>query len=502
MADIRDLTDKFFNAHQAPWIPRDTAAFTIMTTHWNLCMGTMDALAGDREDIQSLLKELKSFQLVGEFMLAEVGHGLDAVCIETTSTLQSDGSFIMHTPSRAAAKSMPKTAPWISLPRVAVVMARLIVSGSDHGIRAFVVHLTDSDGMKPGITSKVLPYRSGSKPVDHAITSFKHVKLSPTALLGALEIHGDAREIFYRQIRRVHVGTLALSLSNIIALQSSAYTAWRYSLRRRIAVPGNTADRAAIYSFPTQRRPIISAAAHSIIFKAYAAETVRQFRDESVEWKVRYGLATIFKAYVSCYTQGALGELADRCGWQGLFGYNQIIENLLALKGNMIAEGDVLVLSIPQHSESLLAMHERDLWKEASQARSFDLQVMPRCRDIIIAIGQRMAYEAAKSSTKVSSDVLAVFEAQSVMCDPAWYVGHNHASFAELQQRESEAFEKVKPQVENIMLHCESAAWASAPIIGQDLWEEFENDLTTFDSQGRVADMKLGSPIMLAATDA
>ncbi|KAI4599606.1 hypothetical protein KJ359_001703 [Pestalotiopsis sp. 9143b] len=151
---------------------------------------------------------------------------------------------------------------------------------------------------------------------------------------------------------------------------------------------------------------------------------------------------------------------------------------------------------------SLLAMHERGLWEEASQAESFDLQVMPRCRDIIIAIGQRMAYEAAKSSADVSSDVLAVFEAQSVMADSAWYARYNNASFAELQQRESEALEKVKPQFEHIMLHCESAAWASAPIIGQDLWEEFENDLTTFDSQGRVADLKLGSPIMLAATDA
>lgn len=39
-----------------------------------------------------------------QFMLTEVGHGLDARNLETTATLLPDGSFELHSPSWAAAK--------------------------------------------------------------------------------------------------------------------------------------------------------------------------------------------------------------------------------------------------------------------------------------------------------------------------------------------------------------------------------------------------------------
>ena len=37
-------------------------------------------------------------------MLNEVDHGCDAKNLETTATLQSDGSFVLHTPTPGAAK--------------------------------------------------------------------------------------------------------------------------------------------------------------------------------------------------------------------------------------------------------------------------------------------------------------------------------------------------------------------------------------------------------------
>lgn len=49
---------------------------------------------------------------------------------------------------------MPPTTPINGFPRVAVVMARLIVGGEDHGARPFVVWLNDGQTMFDGITSK------------------------------------------------------------------------------------------------------------------------------------------------------------------------------------------------------------------------------------------------------------------------------------------------------------------------------------------------------------
>ena len=39
-----------------------------------------------------------------QFLLSEVGHGLDAPNLETTATLLPNGEFDLHTPRPAAAK--------------------------------------------------------------------------------------------------------------------------------------------------------------------------------------------------------------------------------------------------------------------------------------------------------------------------------------------------------------------------------------------------------------
>ena len=279
-------------------------------------------------------------------MLTEVGHGLDARNIETTSTLQADGSFILHTPNQGAAKSMPPTSPWAGVPRLAVVMARLIVGGEDRGIKSFIVHLTEADGMCPGITSRLLPFRAGAKPLDHAITSFNQVRLEPHALLGTLAKPKDTRADFLRQIGRVSVGTLVISMGSIPILNNAAYVVWHYSNRRCVSDNGSAGRKVPILSFSTQYRPIIDAVVYASVFEAYAKEAADIFRDETLDLRVRHGVASAFKAFVTQTTQSTLNDLIDRCGWQGLYGYNKIIENAFTFRGNSIAEGDVLVLCI------------------------------------------------------------------------------------------------------------------------------------------------------------
>lgn len=40
----------------------------------------------------------------GQFCLTEVDHGLDAIHLETTATLRTDGQFELNTPHKGAAK--------------------------------------------------------------------------------------------------------------------------------------------------------------------------------------------------------------------------------------------------------------------------------------------------------------------------------------------------------------------------------------------------------------
>lgn len=241
---------------------------------------------------------------------------------------------------------MPPTTPHAGLPRYGVVFAQLIVEDEKRGIRPFFVKLTETDSMCPGITSRALPRRPGGvNSVDHAITTFNHVRVPSNMLLGSIEMPQDMRKDFYQQIQRVGAGTLSISLSNISSLRMCAYIAGKYSLRREVSNPKET-GKMPIITFSTQHRPILTSLAMASVFEEFSKSTIDAFMDTKQDPRVRHGFACVFKATLIHTTQSLLGEMMDRCGWQGLMAFNQISEVFLAQRGNNIAEGDVLVLCI------------------------------------------------------------------------------------------------------------------------------------------------------------
>ncbi len=58
------------------------------------------------------------------------------------------------------------------------------------------------------------------------------------------------------------------------------------------------------------------------------------------------GIASIVHVVSALCPSRILNDLLERCGWQGLFSYNQISELALNFQGNYIAEDDTLVLCI------------------------------------------------------------------------------------------------------------------------------------------------------------
>ncbi|OBS16710.1 hypothetical protein FPOA_12655 [Fusarium poae] len=127
--------------------------------------------------------------------------------------------------------------PYCGIPRVAIVFARLIVHGKSQGVKPFVVFLSDAGAMRPGVSLRILLSRPGTKPLDHAITTFHHVQLPPSALLGSTSKPKHERAEFLRQIWRVAVGTLSLSIMGISAMRVGTRIAALYSERRTILSP-------------------------------------------------------------------------------------------------------------------------------------------------------------------------------------------------------------------------------------------------------------------------
>ncbi|KAK2022059.1 hypothetical protein LX32DRAFT_711042 [Colletotrichum zoysiae] len=199
--DIVRLTPKFWNFHFDMISARDMTTFIIATIHLNLCIDTNVSY------------------ICGEFMLTEVEHGLDTRNLETRVTMLEDGSFDLHSPSADAAKAMSPTTLLASIPRLAVVFARLFVSGEDRGVKPFVVNINTTGGIVAGITSRILFVRPGTKPLDHSITTFDPVRLPPEELLGPIFKPKNSRDAFLKHISRVSVGTLSLSIMGVSAIK-------------------------------------------------------------------------------------------------------------------------------------------------------------------------------------------------------------------------------------------------------------------------------------------
>ncbi|KAF7970718.1 hypothetical protein HWV62_23206 [Athelia sp. TMB] len=445
------------------------------------------------------------------------------------------GGFELHTPHEHAAKYavapdfavsfshssryMPPTAP-AGMPCVAVVYARLIdLEGNDRGIKSLIVPLHDGKNMTPGVTSKLLPPRGGSRPVNHSLTTFNHVRLTPTALLGT-DAPASPDE-FFHAIHRVVVGGLTMAAVTLPALRTSAFIAGRYSLRRKTL--DYKGREIPIITFQTQKIPVLTAVAQAFAMDAFLDWGIQMFTSKEVkDERVKHAIASLVKTVVVGHTLDAGYELADRCGAQGLFEVNQITGNFNDLRGAAIAEGDILVVAIRLATEllleryavppssnptSLLARHELSLFAElqaqlrampSHRAPDFDTQNLPSCVPLVTAIGHRMAYDAAVSAG-MDAGLLALYEVSCIKADAAWYVENTEITRVGIREMEARAVEAVFPRLEEFLEALDVEPYITAPIISEEKWSRYVNELQTFSSPDASSRSVLGPGGMLSS---
>ncbi|KAL4736254.1 acyl-CoA dehydrogenase/oxidase [Aspergillus similis] len=490
--DILHLTPRFWRFHWDPISAYDFSAHTLLTIQYNLAAGTLAPFVKDRPDLKEIMDRILNFDISAQFLLTEVGHGLDARNLKTTATLLPSGEFELHTPHCRAAKYMPPTSPQPGFPRIGIVMARLIINEQDKGIRPFIVWLNDGYSMCKGISIKVLPRRTGLKPIDHSITTFNHVRIPGSALLGPLPKQTDREADFHSTIWRVHVGTLALS-TTLIPMLNGGYM-----------LPGNI----SIISFRTQQRPILRGMAQALVFDAFAQASIKLFMDQEIEYRVRHGVAATFKAVLAQAIQSTLFALAERCGAQGLFQYNGIIESQLEARGISIAEGDTLVLCnrlaselllgrynmhAPKNPSCLLARYERGIFafcrktvlslRSGHRSEDYNNYVLPHCQTLVEAIGHRMAYEAAHEAG-VDDDLLALYEATVLLQAQALYIQESGLDVRSEFEKEAIAMDSVLPRLNRLLDATDVGPYCTAAIVSDESWDTFVDGLQAFGGEG------------------
>lgn len=140
------------------------------------------------------------------------------------------------------------------------------------------------------------------------------------------------------------------------------------------------------------------------------------------------------------------------------------------------------------YPDCLLAKHEIGLLTEARRkldAIGGDHQSMaannllPRCRPLVKATGQRIAFEAAKAAG-VDQDLFDVYEASILHHDLAWYVENREITRDAHWEVEAAAMTRVFGRLDELfekMLIDKVEPYITAPIVSDQKWAKFFNSI-------------------------
>ncbi|MGW9522382.1 acyl-CoA dehydrogenase family protein [Streptomyces diastaticus] len=340
--------------------PADPGMATLASIHYNLFLGSL--LDHDHEDRD--LEPYVRMDRIGTFLCTEAEHGNDAVNMETTAEYHRDSRrFVLDTPGPGAAKWMPNTS-LTGGPKDAVVAARLLVDGHDHGVFLFLTPLSDERGHLPGVRVERLPHTSGA-PVDHCATTFEQVSLPHSAMLqgdhGRLSPDGEftsslgsPRMRFLRSIGRVGMGKLCMSGYSLGATRQAVAVAVRHGAARLTA--GMTrGQRVPLMAHRSHHEPLLDALATTYAATLLHRSVVRQWEVAgTAEREEVERLVAVTKGWITWAARETMTTCRERCGAKGLLLTQGIAGQLAANEGTITAEGDNQVIWVKAAGELLM----------------------------------------------------------------------------------------------------------------------------------------------------
>jgi acyl-CoA oxidase len=336
----------------------DGTLFAVMTSHYNLVLAGLLRHAARRPELDPVVAELEDLCAVGVFMASELGYGNNLVALETEARYDpATREFVLHTPRPRARKFMPNTS-LNGVPKLAIVLARTIVGERDCGIMPFLVRLTDGVSAAPGVEIVPLP----PKPVlalDNAVTTFDRVRVGLDALLaderGQLAATGtldgllrDKVTRFLGSIENIEGSKICLTAGSLAMSRAALVIAVRYAGQRRTFAPGR--GQVALADYRTHHTALAEclAATYAMAFLFNDARNAlaRLRADGSPLDEATIRQVALCKALTSWNTRQVLEVCRERCGAQGLFSVNRIMDYLVVNHGVITAEGDNEVIMI------------------------------------------------------------------------------------------------------------------------------------------------------------
>jgi acyl-CoA oxidase len=327
----------------------DGVACTVLSIHYCLALGSIMIHGEDRSELSKFVEELEHLDSVGVFLATEIGYGNNVASLETAAVYDPETrEFVVSSPTPRSYKFMPNTGH--AVPKLAVVMARLVSHGKDHGIFPFLVRIRDAEGVVcPGVQVSPLGEKPGYA-LDNAVTLFEQVRIPKAHLLTGPDstLHDDGRfetrtpnrhRRFLTAMDRVQTGRVCFTSAAVSMLRAATWIAMRYASQRLTFAPGRRST--PLLSYRNVQRDVYGALASAYALTFAMRCVQKRFRLRTPETEPEsFREVAMFKAMATSEVAERLSRLRERCGAVGLLSENRILEYWNQVQGIITAEGD------------------------------------------------------------------------------------------------------------------------------------------------------------------
>ncbi|KAJ4956491.1 hypothetical protein NE237_013274 [Protea cynaroides] len=337
----------------------DEPAFTDL--HWGMFIPSIKGL-GTEEQLQKWLPLANTMRIIGCYAQTELGHGSNVQGLETTATFDpKTDEFILHSPTLTSSKWWPGGLGKVSTH--AVVYARLITDGQDHGVNGFIVQLRSLDDHSPlpGITIGDVGMKFGNgayNSMDNGVLQFDHVRIPRDQML--MRVSQVTREGKYLRSdvpRQLVYGTMVFVRQYIVfnasyALSRAVCIATRYSAVRRQFGSQDGGIETQVIDYKTQQNRLFPLLASAYAFRfvsewlkwLYTDVTQRLQANDFSTLPEAHACTAGLKSLTTTATADGIEECRKLCGGHGYLCSSGLPELFAVYIPACTYEGDNIVL--------------------------------------------------------------------------------------------------------------------------------------------------------------
>ncbi|KAG6501311.1 hypothetical protein ZIOFF_041190 [Zingiber officinale] len=333
--------------------------------HWGMFIPAIKG-QGTEEQQKKWLPLAYKMLIIGCYAQTELGHGSNVQGLETTATFDpKTDEFVIHSPTLTSSKWWPGGLGKVSTH--AVVYARLIIDGKDHGINGFIVQLRSLDDHSPlpGIVVGDIGMKFGNgayNTMDNGVLRFDHVRIPRDQML--MRVSQVTREGKYVQSdvpKQLLYGTMVFVRQTIVsdaskALSRAVCIAARYSSVRRQFGSQDGSPETQVIDYKTQQSRLFPLMASAYAFR-FVGEWLKWLYNDVTD-RLRAndfstlpeahactaGLKSLTTSVTASVMKDGIEECRKLCGGHGYLCSSGLPELFAAFVPTCTYEGDNIVL--------------------------------------------------------------------------------------------------------------------------------------------------------------